>query len=216
MSRQVRRFLTVAALAALVGSGSQAMAAEPSTQELMQQIQQLQAKVQQLEANQNQEQAQATQKAEQQKAIEDVLKDAQKRSEWLENSTVLSNYHNGKFILQDETGDFVLHPWLQFQPRYITTYRQSNFGTGDDTQSGFELRRMKFGFDGNAFTPKLKYLFNWATDRNSGVPVLEEGWVHYSFDDHWASPGRPAQRPAGARINGELEAPDGYRAQLSR
>jgi hypothetical protein len=195
MSGQVRRLLTAAALASVVGGASVARATEPTTKELMEQIQQLQAKVQQLEANQKEQQAQTAQSADQQRAIEDVIKDAQTRSQWLENSTIISNYQNGKFILQDETGNFVLHPWLWFQPRYVTTFRENDFGAGDDTQSGFELRRMKFGFDGNVFTPKLTYLFNWGTDRNSGVPTLEEASATYSFDDTWAVRGGQLKDP---------------------
>src|SRR6201999_2157053 len=74
----------------------------------------------------------------------------------------------------------------------------------DQVDSGFEMRRMRFGFDGNMFSPDLTYMINWATVRTSGnvnvtsstgstkgttigtvsnslggVPLLEEAWVRY-------------------------------------
>ena len=69
--------------------------------------------------------------------------------------------------------------------------------------TGFEVRRAKFGVDGNLFSPDFTYFFNWATSRTSsnatvsgatpstaggavtvsnnlgGVPLLEEAWVKY-------------------------------------
>ena len=73
-----------------------------------------------------------------------------------------------------------------------------------EIDNGFEIRRMRFGFDGNMFSPDLTYFFNWSTMPNSsgaavksstsgaaspgtvsnnlgGVLVLEEAWVKYHF-----------------------------------
>jgi hypothetical protein len=56
-------------------------------------------------------------------------------------------------------------------------------------ESGFEIKRMKFGFDGTAFTPNLYYYFLWATqngdlDGNPGGNVShEQAWVRDYFAD---------------------------------
>lgn len=132
-----------------------------------------------------------------------VEADADRQSYLLDQVNPFTGGYDGKnFALRSEDGNFLLHPWLQLQVRNVTNYRQDgkNFGTHDDTQNGFELRRAKFGFDGNLFSPDLTYLFDWATTRsastasvksgsttltvnqgNGGVPVLEEGWVKYQL-----------------------------------
>ncbi len=194
MTGKVRTILALAAAATLIGGSVHTFAAEPTTKDLMEQIQQLQSKVQELEKKQDQ-QPQISRSADQDRAIADVLKDAQQRSQWLQNDTMMSNYQSGKFTLRDETGNFLLHPWFQFQPRYVTNFRENAPGGGDDTQGGFELRRMKFGFDGNAFTPNLTYLFNWATNRKTGNPDLEEAWVRYQLADEWAVQGGQIKDP---------------------
>jgi hypothetical protein len=88
---------------------------------------------------------------------------------------------------------------MQF--RYAVLNRQDFKPDGSDqTDDGFELRRLRFGFDGNMFGPDLTYFFNWATVRASGTatvtdstgkkigtvsnnlggtPLLEEAWVKY-------------------------------------
>jgi hypothetical protein len=169
---------------------------EPTTQDLIREIESLKSKVQQLESAQ----AQSTQRAlkeESPKTIGEVLNDADKRSQFLQSSgNFTAGYSKGKFILQDDAGNSHLHPWLQFQPRYVVNYREDGKqgGHSDDTQSGFEIRRMKVGFDGNVFTPDLTYQFIWATDRNSGNLVLEEAWARFKFGD-WAVKGGQFKDP---------------------
>jgi outer membrane murein-binding lipoprotein Lpp len=175
-----------------LGGATVARAAEPTTQELMEQVKALQAKVERLEqAQQQQEQQRQARQAQAGRAEEGatadrVLADADRRSQLLQTSgNFTAGYSKGKFLIQDEKGDFVFHPWLQFKPRFVANYREGgkNGGNSDDSESGFEVRRMKFGFDGNVFTPDLTYLFLWATDRNSGNPVLEEAWARYKCGD---------------------------------
>jgi hypothetical protein len=176
-------------------------AAEPSQQELIEQLKALQAKVDRLEAAQN---AQAAQDAKPQSggsqtqtpapttapaqegadASADVRNDADSRSQFLQTSgNFTAGYSKGKFLIQDEKGDFVLHPQAQFMPRWAGNYRENakNGGEDSDFQSGFEIRRMKLGFDGNVFNPQTTYLFLWATDRNTGNLVLEEAWAKHAF-----------------------------------
>ena len=176
--------------------------AEPTQQELLRQIEALRAKVERLEASQTQPTAQpgtaqattapsfavpvaapATEPAER-SASDQVRADSESRSQMLQNSgNFTAGYNKGKFVIQDEAGNFVFHPQLQLQFRFVANDRNDgkHDGNDDDFQSGFEVRRAKFGFDGNMFSPNFTYLFLWATDRNTGNPVLEEAWGKYAF-----------------------------------
>ncbi len=170
------------AVLSILGADSAAQAAEPTQQDLINKVQELQAKVERLEANHS---APAYSTADVDRAVESVIRDADKRSQLLaDGGGFMGGWENG-FKIRSADGNFLLHPWLQMQFRNITNYRQDakQSGQGDDLQNGFELRRMKFGFDGNAFSPNLTYLFLWATDRHDGIPKLEDAWVKYKFAD---------------------------------
>jgi len=63
-------------------------------------------------------------------AFERVLRDADRRSQLLQAEGFTAGYNNGKFIIQSADGNFLLHPWLQFQFR-STTNARDNAGGGD-------------------------------------------------------------------------------------
>ena len=54
---------------------------------------------------------------------------------------------------------------------------------------------MKFGADGNMFTPKLTYAVNWATNRKTGALELDQAWAKYQFADDWAAMGGQFKDP---------------------
>jgi TolA-binding protein len=197
------------ALTATATLGGAALAAEPATtqptvSDLMQKINDLQGQVQQMK-QQQQVQQQANTKLSQQEVDETVarvLQDADKHSKLLDGEGFTAGWDHGRFFLGSSDGNFLLRPTFQLQIRNGTSFRSHQQpGGGDDTQNGFEIRRAKFIFDGNAFTPNLTYLFQWNTQRgntianvvnagtnvgtvsqgNGGEPVLEEAWVKYNF-----------------------------------
>jgi hypothetical protein len=162
-----------------------AAAAEPTKQELLQQINALKAQVDKLQARQ-----QASEQANDARNVaataDALMRDAKQHSQLLDVEGFTAGYTSDKgFVLKTTDNKFLLHPWFQLQFRNVTNFREDSKqkGTTDDTQNGFEVRRMKFGFDGNVFSPDLTYLFLWATDRKSGSPVLEEAWAKYKFTD---------------------------------
>jgi hypothetical protein len=160
----------------------------------------LRARLDQLETRQRQ----AAQQAEINKTAEQVSEDAMHRSQMLDVGAFSAGYKNGRFYIGSEDGNFMFRPWLHMQFRDVTVDR-ANFkdgGKDDQIDNGFEMRRARFGFDGNVFSPDLTYFFNWATVRSSsnstvkttsaadsvtignnlgGVPLLEEAWVKYHF-----------------------------------
>ena len=205
--------------AGVFGLSSAASAAEPTQQELLEQIKALQTKVEQLETRQNgpapqtQPAAQseqtdrpaATQPAGQGATVDSVLRDAERRStpSFLQVGGITAGYSKNKFLIQDEAGDFVLNPNLQFQYRHVANFRNDDTAPDDDdpdtdvegagdsvAESGFEIRRLKFSFDGNAFGPRLTYKFQWVTNRGNGTPVLDDAWVRWAVGDAFGDVGR--------------------------
>ena len=197
MSGNRLRLIAAAAAASLAVTSTlraaDPAATEPTTQELLDQIKQLQSKVEKLEAKQ----AQSSQDVA--RTVDQIVKDAEKRSTMLDAIPLTGNWQAGKFTLRSDDDNFLLHPWFWLQFRNVTNYREDGGGAaggGDsDFQNGFEVRRMKFGADGNVFSPNTTYLFNWATSRTSGNLVLEEAWLRHKFDDNWALKGGQMKDP---------------------
>jgi hypothetical protein len=189
----MRKYPLYAAAMAALGTAGVAQAAEPTTAELMEQIKALQAKVQAMEIKQ---QNQVT-KADVDATVESVLRDADKQSQLMAMEGFTAGWSNGKFLLQSSDGNFVWHPWVQFQVRNTTSWRNDGKqpNNNDDIQNGFEIRRLKYGFDGNAFTPNLTYAFQWQVGRKDGVSTLEDAWVRYKFADQWAVRGGQFKDP---------------------
>src|SRR5258706_3756313 len=194
----IARPLTTALAALCVASASTALYADDvpqqTPQQLQQEVEQLRAAVKELQA---QRIAPAYTAIDVDATVDSVLHDANRRSQLLAtDSSFLGGWDNG-FKIRSADGNFLLHPWFQFQFRNVTNYRQDakQNSQGDDLQNGFELRRMKFGFDGNVFSPNMTYLFLWATDRHDGTPKLEDAWVQHKFADNLAAKAGQIQNP---------------------
>lgn len=194
---------------------SSAFADQPPVQggDISQQINDLKARLAQLEANQKQSElkrAEAEQKLDAKITSDQLAHDAEGPDHFLSAEGFTAGYSDGRFVVQSADGNFVLRPWLHMQFRDVTLYRENINGTAkhplDETDNGFEMRRLRFGVDGNMFSPDFQYFFNWATVRASGsntvtttsgsgstavtstgtvsnnlggVPLLEEAWVKY-------------------------------------
>lgn len=182
-------------VAGLLGAGGAigcftmpAFAAEPTTQELMDQIQALQSKVQQLETVQSQQSSKPSAQ-EVDSTVRSVLKDADNHSQMLEAGGFTAGVSKGKVLLRSEDGNFEINPYLFLQVRYVFNYRDENANTADpgtaQTQDGLELRRARFGFQGHAFSPDLEYNFQWETSRSGGSVSLLDAMVRYRFADEW-------------------------------
>jgi hypothetical protein len=179
--RESSGWLPVAA--AVIGMGvSVVSAAEPSYDQLKQQVQQLQDRVQNLEV-----QRPASGPAVD-AMVARVLQDADRRSQLMSTEGFTAGYTADKgFVLQSADQSFLLHPYVLFQARHTTDWRDNQKADGNsDTQDGFEIRRLQVGFDGNALTPDLNYRFQWQTDRGNGSVSLQDAWARYRFADHWS------------------------------
>ncbi len=180
-----RKFLTIpAVVAGALGMGSTiAWAAEPTTVELMEQIKQLQSKVSEMEGRQNNlsdAQVGAT--------IDSVLRDAERRSQLLQMEGFTAGHDGKNFVLRSSDGNYSLSPQFQFQFRNTTNWTEDGSDGGDDDESvnGFEIRRMKVAFVGNAISPDLMYNFRWASSSSGGGMTLENAYIQYKFADQWS------------------------------
>lgn len=190
-----------------------ALATEPAATDVSNEIQALKARLEQLEAKQKlaeQKHIEAEQKLEAKVTAEQLKLDAVQHDQLLTSEGFTAGYSDGRFVIQSNDGNFAFRPWFHLQFRDVTEYRKDFTTVGtthphgvDETDNGFEVRRMRFGFDGNMWSPDFTYFINWATVRNSGnqnvsgatasttggsvttgnnlggVPLLEEAWVKY-------------------------------------
>lgn len=179
LGKEFMRIFSLAALgAATFGVVTHAHAAEPTAAELQQQLTTLQNRLNAVEARE------ATQ-AEVARTSNAVSADASSRSQFLQAEGVVAGYNKG-FFIQSADGAFSFKPGLQFQFRSVTNYRQNAPDDDKDTQNGFEIRRARFRFDGNAFSKDLTYSFVFDTSRTSGSPALLDGYIGYRFATEWA------------------------------
>jgi hypothetical protein len=153
--------------------------AEPTREQLQQELADLKARIAKLEAKSQQSDS-AVQVAAQ-ATKQDVLADAEKRSKLPSGS---AGWDKGFFIKSDD-GNFSLQPGVQVQFRYIANLSEDADGD-DHLDSGFELRRTRFRFDGNAFSPDLTYSIVFDTNRNGGAVSLLDAWAQYRLDPKWA------------------------------
>ena len=182
--------------AGIFGFGPAASAAEPTQQELLEQIEALEAKVQQMETRQQQA-TQAAAEQDEQATVGSVLRDAERRSTvrpfffQTDLADLPAGHEKGKFFIRSPDGRFTLSPSFQFQFRYVANFREGVPVEDDDgeividdgvVEDGFELRRMKFGFEGKAFD-KFQYKFVWFTARNGGEVLLEDAIVKYQLTE---------------------------------
>jgi hypothetical protein len=166
-----------------IASANVALAAEPTRDELAEEIRQLKARIEQLEAKQPTTGPTA---ADVDRIVRDVVADANRRSQLLmqEGGTTAGfDLERTKFYIRSADGSFLFMPGLLFQARNTTNITT---GDDDDVQNGFEIRRMRFYFVGNAFTPDLTYRFQWEAGSNGGGVFLQDAFVRYRFADQWA------------------------------
>ena len=178
---------TAALLALGLGAATAgaARAAEPTQQELMQQLNELKAKVAAMEQNQ----ANALAKYDSRDVdatVAAVLRDADRHSLLIDGGGIVGGWDKTKmgFFLGSEDGSSYFHPGIIWQFRNVTSYREKAKNGGSDTQSGFENTRIKPLIDGTLFTKDFSYKFMMDFDRNTGSPIIQDAYVAYVFAHH--------------------------------
>lgn len=144
-------------------------------QDPQQRIAQLEATVARLEA------AQIENARELAGTIDAVLRDAERRSQLLAAGEVSAGYdpQTGAYIKKGD--EFSFKPSVFWQLRNVTSFREDADGGSDDMTNGWEVRRLKFGLEGNAFGKDLEYAFIWNTQTSGGSMFLEDAFIKYQF-----------------------------------
>ncbi len=189
-----------------------ALAADSASTDTSAEILALKARLEKLEIQQkqaDQQRDQAERKLDEKTTSDLLAGEAVQKDQFLVADGFTAGYTDGRFVIQDTQGNFTFRPWMHLQFREVVNDRtdfqvlnKKSKHFKDEVDQGFEVRRMRFGFDGNLFSPDLTYFFNWATVRTSGnstvksstgttvgtssnslggVPLLEEAWVKYRF-----------------------------------
>src|SRR5687768_8963367 len=181
----VRRF-AIACACLLPGLATSAFAQEPTREELVEQLRQLQARVEQLEAKQQASATTGPSAADVDRVVREMVSDAERRSRLMTQDVAITggfDLQRAKFFLRSGDGNFLLMPGFLFQARNTTNVTT---GDDDDVENGFEVRRMRFYFTGNVFTPDLTYRFQWESNNNGGGVFLQDAFVRYAFARDWA------------------------------
>jgi len=140
-------------------------------------ISQLKAEINALQSQVNNLEAKQQHTAAQNLVVEQqVLADSERQSQLLEPNALLSEYDpTVGFVIRSPDGAFSFHPGLLFDFREMTSYRAETpapngttdlHKTGYDTQSGFDVTRMRLTFDGN-FGKGLTYFVQFQDDQGS-------------------------------------------------
>ena len=155
-----------------------AQSQQPTTQDLMAQIDALKAKVAAMEKNQQQADSRDIDAT-----VAAVLKDANAHSMLIDGTGVTAGFDKQKmgFFIGSEDGSSYFHPGIVWWFRNTTNYRQSNKNGGSDTQNGFENALLKPYLDGTLFTKDFTYKFQWAHDKNAGTILLDDAYAAYVF-----------------------------------
>lgn len=154
--------------------------ADPPTAQLQREIEDLRAQIRQLQLDRTA----SLSTADVNRTISQVIHDADRRSQLLVDSAgFLGGWQDDKFWIRSADGNYSLSPGIFFQFRSVTTLNDHD--GADQSDNGFEVRRLKLSFEGTAISKKLYYNFLWGTDRKTGQLVNEEAYVRYSLTDHW-------------------------------
>lgn len=182
----VRSLAMAAVVAALARSGPAAEPAEPSAGELQRQLQALTERLAQLEQKESGNWLDAARADQVRVIVQDVLAEAKKQGAAAEGA--ICGYDKG-FYIQTADKNFRLSVNGFVQARYTfasdRVHDASRFATtprGGDV-NGFDFRRARLTFQGNALTPDLTYCFTYdfagdAGDKNPVASVTTDGTGH--------------------------------------
>jgi hypothetical protein len=156
---------------------------DSSVQQLQQQVNALQAEVNNLKAQQQPAEANEPQ------TMQQIIADSDNHSKLLDSSgSFVGGWDpvNYRFFIASDDGNYLLEPgfWTQF--RYAASYTTKP----DNWDDGFEVRRLKFYFTGNAISKDLTYRIQLEnTDAPSstaigGLMYIEYAWAQLIFAHH--------------------------------
>lgn len=182
--------IVLACCTAVSAQSTQPALTESDRDALMRELAELRQKVERLEAQQQQQQTIDQRVVDE--TVQRVIADAQQRSQVISMEPAVSltggfDDEKRRFFLRSADGNFLLMPGFLTQIRYTANWNQGAEPDGDDqTETGWEIRRMRMFFEGNVFTPDLMYKFQFETNSEGGGVFLQDAWIRYRFATNWA------------------------------
>ena len=112
--------------------------------------------------------------------VHDVLADADTRASLLQSS-MNAGYDSG-FYIGSADGNWKVKINGQIQSRFVWNDQDdSSADDGDGERYGFEMRRVKLGFEGHVVDPSWGYKIKGEFDRSSKDFNLDEGFIRKDF-----------------------------------
>lgn len=118
--------------------------------------------------------------------VREVLADADTRASLLQDGVMAGVSDKGKVFLQSADNAFRMEIGGFAQVRYVANFREDSedsFGSTDDDETGFQIRRAKLQIGGHISSPKITYFLQLAGNRDSGTVELEVATAAYAFTD---------------------------------
>lgn len=168
--------------AMIAGLGVPALA-QQSQADMASELAQLKAKVAAMEAKQEANWLDERRSEEIKGLVKEVLADAETRASLLAEGAMAGIDEKGKIFLQSADGAWRMNIGGQIQMRYLWNENEGAGGADDESVDGFQMRRIKLGFDGHISDPKLFYGVVLAGDRDGGNIGLEDAFLGYKFDN---------------------------------
>ena len=153
---------------------------EARIEALTSQVNELRDEVEQLRAAQSDPRLIERREAEIKALVKDMLTDADSRASLLDGGlfALTAGYDGNAFYLESADGNFLMNIGGLLQYRYIGTFRGDESGRpsvspDDNSEAGFEFRRVELGFTGHIGDPRIGYVLVLATeDGAAGVEQI--------------------------------------------
>ena len=121
--------------------------------------------------------------------VEEVLADAESRASFLDGLT--AGHDGSNFFIGSSDGGFMMKIFGLFQARWVGTFRgdesgRSSVSPDDNSETGFEFRRIELGFKGHVGDPRIGYVLVLATeDGAAGVEqiIAQDVVLSYKLTD---------------------------------
>lgn len=168
---------------------------------LRSEVKELRAEIREFRAGDQESWLTKQRSAEMKAHIADLIADADSRTSLMDGGLgVLTAGHDGNvFYVGSADGNFLMNINGLLQFRWIGNFRGNETGrdaaagrtiggdvsTNDNTEMGFEFRRVELVFSGHIFDPDLGYVLVLAEDGTGGI-TAQDVVISYKLTDNWS------------------------------
>lgn len=157
-----------------------------------QQIQNQQAELQQIKSDAKGDWLAESRRNEIDSLIRETMAESINRTTFLQEG-MLAGHNGSSFFLNSADGGFSMNFGGLMQFRHISTFRGDESGRtstspDDNSETGFEFRRVELVFSGHITEPAWKYLLVLATEDGTGgieEVIAQDVKISYDIDENW-------------------------------